>query len=95
MRNFFQITPFKCLTEIIIAKKNPINIAYPQTTMLEGLQTWILNYAKESRFMASLETDKIQIEEYLDIAERLEWLSKNKPRTFHDALQMVWIFHAA
>jgi len=64
-------------------------------TMLEGLQTWILNYAKESRFMASLETDKIQIEEYLDIAERLEWLSKNKPRTFHDALQMVWIFHVA
>jgi len=64
-------------------------------TMLEGLQTWILNYAKEARFMASLETDKTQIEEYLDIAERLEWLSKNKPRTFHDALQMVWIFHVA
>ncbi len=64
-------------------------------TMLEGLQTWILNYAGEARFMASLETDKTQIEEYLDIAERLEWLSKNKPRTFHDALQMVWIFHVA
>ncbi|HPT03611.1 MAG TPA: 4-hydroxyphenylacetate decarboxylase large subunit, partial [Bacteroidales bacterium] len=64
-------------------------------TMLEGLQTWIQNYAGEARFMASLETDKTQIKEYLDIAERLEWLSKNKPRTFHDALQMVWIFHVA
>ncbi|MCP3944059.1 MAG: 4-hydroxyphenylacetate decarboxylase large subunit [Desulfobacteraceae bacterium] len=64
-------------------------------TMLEGLQTWILNYAKEAKFMASLETDKTQKEEYLDIAQRLEWLSKNKPRTFHDALQLVWIFHVA
>jgi len=63
--------------------------------MLEGLQTWILNYAGEARFMASLEEDKTQKEEYLDIAERLEWLSKNKPGTFHDALQLVWIFHVA
>lgn len=64
-------------------------------TMLEGLQTWILNYSKEALFMASLENDKTQKEEYLAIAERLEWLSVNKPRTFHDALQLIWIFHVA
>jgi len=65
------------------------------STMLEGLQTWILNYAAEARFMASLEAEAQQKEEYLDIAERLEWLSENKPRGFHDALQLVWIFHVA
>ena len=64
-------------------------------TMLEGLQTWILNYAKEAKFMASLECVAEQKDEYLEMAERLEWLSKNKPRTFHDALQMLWIFHVA
>ncbi|MFH1250869.1 MAG: 4-hydroxyphenylacetate decarboxylase large subunit [bacterium] len=64
-------------------------------TMLGGLQTWILNYAKEAKFMASLENDAKQKDEYLEIAERLEWLSKNKPRTFHDALQLIWIFHVA
>jgi 4-hydroxyphenylacetate decarboxylase large subunit len=64
-------------------------------TILEGLQTWILNYAKEAKLMASLENDKTQKEEFLEIAERLEWLSKNKPRTFHDALQLIWIFHVA
>jgi 4-hydroxyphenylacetate decarboxylase large subunit len=64
-------------------------------TMLEGLQTWILNYAKEAEFMASLEDETKQKEEYLEIAERLEWLSENRPRTFHDALQLIWIFHVA
>ncbi|MBN2615612.1 MAG: 4-hydroxyphenylacetate decarboxylase large subunit [Bacteroidales bacterium] len=64
-------------------------------TMLEGLQVWILNHAKEAKFMASLEEGKAQKQTYLDIAERLEWLSENKPRTFHDALQLVWIFHVA
>ena len=64
-------------------------------TMLEGLQKWILNYAGEARFMASLEADSAQKNEYLDIAERLEWLSENKPRSFYDALQLIWIFHVA
>lgn len=64
-------------------------------TMLEGLQKWIINHAHEARFMASLEKDKVAQKEYLDIAERLEWLSENTPRSFHDALQMVWIFHIA
>ena len=64
-------------------------------TMLEGLQIWILNYSKEARLMASLENDQIQKSEYLEIAERLEWLSENRPVTFHDALQLAWIFHVA
>jgi 4-hydroxyphenylacetate decarboxylase large subunit len=64
-------------------------------TILEGLQTWIMNHAKEAELMASLEENDKQKEEYLEIAERLEWLSSNAPRSFHDALQLVWIFHVA
>ncbi len=64
-------------------------------TMLEGLQTWIKNYSEEARLMASLEKDETQKAEYHEIAERLDWLSENKPGTFHEALQLVWIFHVA
>ncbi|HOJ19843.1 MAG TPA: 4-hydroxyphenylacetate decarboxylase large subunit [Ignavibacteriaceae bacterium] len=63
--------------------------------MLEGLQIWLRNYAKEAAFMASLEKDETQKNEYLEIEERLTWISQNPPRTFHDALQLVWIFHVA
>ncbi len=64
-------------------------------TMLEGLQIWIMNYCREALLMASLERDEGQKKEYQEIADRLEWLSENKPVTFHDALQLVWIFHVA
>jgi 4-hydroxyphenylacetate decarboxylase large subunit len=63
--------------------------------MLEGLQKWIMNYAVEARFMASLEENETQKSEYLEIAERLDWLAVNRPRSFHDALQLTWIFHVA
>ncbi len=63
--------------------------------ILEGIQTWIKNYAEEARFMASLEKETAAKDEYLDIAERLDWLTTNTPRNFHDALQLVWIFHVA
>ncbi len=63
--------------------------------MLQGLQSWIQNYAKEARFLASLEQDLKQKSEYLGIAERLDRISSEPPSNFHDALQMVWTFHVA
>ena len=60
-----------------------------------GIQTWIRNYAKEAVLMADLEKDKKQQKEYLEIAERLEWISENPPRDFRDALQLTWTFHIA
>ena len=65
------------------------------STMLEGIQQWIRNHAEEARLMAILEKEKPQKEEYLDIAQRLDWLAENPPRDFHDALQLIWIFHVA
>lgn len=63
--------------------------------ILEGIQQWIMNHAGEARNMAGLEESQEQKKEYLEMADRLEWLSENPPRTFHDALQLVWIFHVA
>ena len=64
-------------------------------TVMLGIQKWIKNYAEEARFMASLEKDKEQLNEYMEIAERLDWLSENPPRDFRDAMQMIWTFHIA
>lgn len=65
-------------------------------TILEGLQKWITNHSKEAQSMAALEVDNSTAQmNYLALAERLDWLSKKPPRTFHDALQLVWIFHVA
>jgi 4-hydroxyphenylacetate decarboxylase large subunit len=63
--------------------------------MLQGVQSWIRNHAEEARFLASLEKDAEQKLEYDEMAERLDWLSGKRPRGFHDALQMIWIFHTA
>ncbi len=63
--------------------------------ILEGIQTWIQNYAKEAMEMTVNETDEAQINEYIDLADRLNWLAKKPPRDFKDALQMTWIFHIA
>ncbi|MCK5820369.1 MAG: MFS transporter, partial [Bacteroidales bacterium] len=63
--------------------------------MLEGIQVWISNYANETREMAGYEDDEKQLNEFLDLAERLDWLASKPPRDFKDALQMTWIFHIA
>jgi 4-hydroxyphenylacetate decarboxylase large subunit len=63
--------------------------------ILEGIKKWILNYAKEAVEMAGLEKDLEAKQEYLELADRLIWLSANPPRTFHEALQLTWTFHIA
>jgi 4-hydroxyphenylacetate decarboxylase large subunit len=62
---------------------------------LEGIQSWILNYAAEAETMASLEKDAKQKKEYQKIAKRLKRISSRPPKTFRDALQMTWTFHLA
>jgi 4-hydroxyphenylacetate decarboxylase large subunit len=63
--------------------------------MLEGIQAWISGYADEAREMARLEKNDIRKQEYLEMAERMEWLSESPPRSFHEALQLIWTFHIA
>jgi 4-hydroxyphenylacetate decarboxylase large subunit len=63
--------------------------------VLEGIQTWFTNYAKEARRLEGMEQDAIQKREYGQIAERLQHLSGGKPRDFRDAIQMILSFHLA
>jgi len=62
---------------------------------LEGVQTWILNYAAEASRLAGMEKDKNQKLEYEDIADRLEWIAHKPPRNFKDAIQLCWTIHIA
>ncbi len=64
-------------------------------TILLGIKKWIANHAEEALFLASIEKEPQQKREYEEMAERLTWLSSKPPRSFHDALQMIWILHVA
>jgi 4-hydroxyphenylacetate decarboxylase large subunit len=63
--------------------------------ILEGIQNWILNYAKEARRLVDFETDQHQKREYKEIAERLEVIAHKKPTTFREAIQLIWTIHVA
>lgn len=63
--------------------------------MLEGIQTWIRNYAVEARLLSGWENDPKQRTEYMEIADRLERIAEERPRDFRDALQLIWTFHIA
>jgi 4-hydroxyphenylacetate decarboxylase large subunit len=61
----------------------------------QGIQAWILNYAKEAKRLYNQETEAVQKKEYADIAERLEWIAHHPPRTFIEAFQMIETIHLA
>jgi 4-hydroxyphenylacetate decarboxylase large subunit len=63
--------------------------------VVEGVQAWITNYVKEARRLEALEEDAAQKKEYGQIAERLEWIAHNPPRTFREAIQLCWTTHLA
>jgi 4-hydroxyphenylacetate decarboxylase large subunit len=63
--------------------------------VLEGVQTWILNYAVEARRLEAGESDPAQRQEYGEIATCLEWIAHHPPQTFRQALQLCWTLHVA
>jgi len=63
--------------------------------VLEGVQAWILNYAREARRLEAGEKDLVQKKEYRDIAACLEWIAHHPPRTFREAIQLCWTIHVA
>lgn len=62
---------------------------------VEGLRNWVLNYAEEARRLEGVEKDEQQKKEYSEMAERLEWIAHNPPRTFIEAFQMIETLHLA
>jgi 4-hydroxyphenylacetate decarboxylase large subunit len=63
--------------------------------VLEGVQNWILNYAREARRLEKSEKDGTQRREYGDIANCLEHIAYHPPRTFREAAQLCWTIHIA
>lgn len=61
--------------------------------VLEGIQKFWLNYAKELEEAALLEADPEQKAEYLSLAEQTAWISHNPPRSFREALHMTYLVH--
>lgn len=64
-------------------------------SVIEGIQNWILNYAKHAEFLATIEKDEEDKNEYKNISEILNWIAYNKPRTFREALQLTYTMHIA
>ena len=62
--------------------------------VIEGIQNWILNYAKHAKFLATLENGQEKAE-YESIANVLEHIAYNKPSTFREALQLCYTIHIA
>lgn len=63
--------------------------------VIEGLQNWILNYAKHARELAESTKDSKQKGEYIEISDCLEWIAHFQPRTFREALQLTYTVHIA
>jgi len=63
--------------------------------VLEGIQSWIRTHAGEVRRLEARESDPDQKREYGEIADCLEWIAAEPPRTFREALQLCWIIHVA
>lgn len=63
--------------------------------VLEGIQAWVKSYSKEAARLAAIEEDPQQKKEYEEIAEIMDWISTNQPRTFREALQMTCMIHFA
>ncbi len=61
----------------------------------EGVQAWFLNYAKEARRLERIEKDSVQKREYGEIAETMEWIAHNPPRTYREAHQLINACHLA
>ncbi len=63
--------------------------------VVEGLSIWFDNYGKEADRLAATTEDATRKAEFEEIAERMHRLAHEKPKTFKDALQMIYMIHLA
>jgi formate C-acetyltransferase len=65
------------------------------TIVCEGMITLSKRYAKECERLASAETDPVRKKELLEMADCLNWIMVNPCRTFHDAIQCMFLYQIA
>ena len=58
-----------------------------------GMITLGERYAAQARVMAQQETDPVQKQEWLELAQVCDVVPKHAPRTFRQAVQMYWFTH--
>lgn len=63
--------------------------------IIEGLQQWILNYAKHARFLENIAVSEEEKKEYREIAECLDSIAHHQPQNFREALQLSYALHIA
>ena len=61
-----------------------------QLITLEAISIFINRYAAEARELAAKESDEMRKAELLHNAEVCEWIAENPPRTFFEAIQLMW-----
>jgi pyruvate formate-lyase/glycerol dehydratase family glycyl radical enzyme len=65
------------------------------TLVCDGMITLSKRYAKECERLASAETDPARKNELLAMADCLNWIMENPCRTFHDAIQCMFLYQLA
>ena len=66
-------------------------MAMKETT--KGLSAWCDNYAKQAKYLASIEKDAAVRANYEEIAEVMAKVAHDKPASFREALQMTLCLH--
>jgi len=83
------------------AKLNTLNMCVPEDIpkidflkgviiTCEAMDTLAKRHAQKALDMASTETNEVRKQELLDIADVCAWVGSKPPRTFRDALQLIW-----
>jgi len=65
-----------------------------QLICLDGIMTYAYRYAALARKLAPTE-EAARGQELLQIADNLDWIAQNPPRTFWEALQLWWLLTVA
>ncbi len=60
-----------------------------------GIILWSKRYARECERLAGLEQRPERKKELLEMAECLDWIMENPCRTFHEAMQCIYLYHIA
>jgi 4-hydroxyphenylacetate decarboxylase large subunit len=61
--------------------------------LIQGIQKWIENHAKEAARLKQYTTDAKLLADYDKIIECCSWIAHKQPRTFYEAIQMVQFMH--
>jgi pyruvate formate-lyase/glycerol dehydratase family glycyl radical enzyme len=62
------------------------------TLVCDGIITLSKRYAKECQRLAALETDSARKKELDGMADSLDWIMENPCRTYHDAMQCMYLY---